>query len=35
MRLPVRRAIAILALTASPLFASPPGESLWTVDTGG
>lgn len=35
MSLPVRGAVAALALAVSPLFASSPGEPLWTVDTGG
>lgn len=35
MSLSLRCAVAALALAVPPLFATPPGEPRWTVDTGG
>jgi hypothetical protein len=31
----VRSAFAALALATAPLHATPPGEALWSLDTGG
>lgn len=30
-----RTVLAVLALAAAPINASPPGEALWSLDTGG
>ncbi len=35
MNLSLRGALAALALAVPPLFAAPPGDPLWSVDTGG
>jgi hypothetical protein len=35
MTLSLRGALAVFALAVPPLVAGPPGEPLWTVDTGG
>ena len=31
----VRFALATLALAGAPVAAAPPGEALWSLDTGG
>lgn len=35
MSRPMLAAVAALALAAAPVHASPPGEALWSFDTGG